>query len=584
MQIKGKLLGQVFLILTCIVIFISFSLADYHYASHTGSNEYPYTSWETAADSIQNAINAASPGDTVYVGAGDYDEVLTMIDTLALIGMGWDSTYIHTDSAHTDLLTCQYNDLIENIHFAHDNFICIYSRTYRSNTIGNCKFTSGDAGILSAWGVIVVENCIFDGCQDGINDALGGSDVYVHNCLFANILNQAIVVESRSSVVTDCIFRDFPNAASYGIYEYASTSNIVMHNLFYNMAGRGCQYCDEDFYFTNNVFYNFHVWNNSATAMEQISAGIDVSNNAFVKCDIAFFPLNIDTLEIKNVNLWQNRVDIFYYSDPPPIDTVGLVRADPMFYDAEAHDFHLQAFSPLIDSGNPEILDEDGTRSDIGVFGGPGGTSYEYLDLPPRTPDSLAYRFTGDTLVIFWKINTEADFYRYIVNRDTIPDFIPWVGNIIAEPETSYFLDINWEPERTYYYRIAASDNQGNLSPYSEELSVRTTAIFGIPISDIIATSIERSYPNPFNQSITIGFTVANLGPIPVEITIEIFDILGQKIKTLNKERYYPGRYLTRWDGTDDYGSEAASGVYFVRMQHWGSQLLAKPRKIVLVK
>jgi hypothetical protein len=71
--------------------------ADYHYASHSGSDEYPYTSWETAADSITPAMNAASPYDTIYIAAGDYQESVWADpeDTcLTFIGAGIDSTHV----------------------------------------------------------------------------------------------------------------------------------------------------------------------------------------------------------------------------------------------------------------------------------------------------------------------------------------------------------------------------------------------------------------------------------------------------------------------------------------------------------
>ncbi len=59
---------KLFLLSMTLLIMLCFSAdADYHYASHTGSNTYPYTSWETAADSITTAMNAASPYDTIYI-------------------------------------------------------------------------------------------------------------------------------------------------------------------------------------------------------------------------------------------------------------------------------------------------------------------------------------------------------------------------------------------------------------------------------------------------------------------------------------------------------------------------------------
>ena len=46
-------------------------------------------------------------------------------------------------------------------------------------------------------------------------------------------------------------------------------------------------------------------------------------------------------------------------------------------------------FSRLIDAGDPSILDKDGSRSDIGLYGGPFGESYKYIDLAPSPPLNL---------------------------------------------------------------------------------------------------------------------------------------------------------------------------------------------------
>jgi len=70
--------------------------ATVHYVSHEGSNTPPYLTWETAADSIMSAINISVFGDTIYVANGVYEEQVTMIPGLTLIGAGMDSCVIDT--------------------------------------------------------------------------------------------------------------------------------------------------------------------------------------------------------------------------------------------------------------------------------------------------------------------------------------------------------------------------------------------------------------------------------------------------------------------------------------------------------
>src|SRR3989337_1243404 len=86
------------LLFTFIFTLLSFfySEATIRYVSHEGSNTPPYTSWETAADSIMSAINISEFGDTIYVANGVYEEQVIMIPGLTLIGAGADSCTINT--------------------------------------------------------------------------------------------------------------------------------------------------------------------------------------------------------------------------------------------------------------------------------------------------------------------------------------------------------------------------------------------------------------------------------------------------------------------------------------------------------
>ena len=89
---------KVFLHLSFLIILLTaYSLplnATVRYVSKTGSSTPPYTTWETAADSIQKCINICVFGDTIYVANGVYQEQVVMIPGLSLIGSGTDSCIV----------------------------------------------------------------------------------------------------------------------------------------------------------------------------------------------------------------------------------------------------------------------------------------------------------------------------------------------------------------------------------------------------------------------------------------------------------------------------------------------------------
>jgi len=551
--------------------------ADYHYAGHEGTNQYPYTSWETAADSIQKAVDASSPHDTVYIGAGEWHETVAtgVYDSVAIIGMGMDSTFCFSDEYQEPVLTVDYNCSVEGTTFQHlDNWWCLRGRAYAGVSIKNCRFRDTQLGLDISGGITEISNCIFDNCELAIIvvisvDTILISNNYLHdiyslssaikiqNCDYATIENN-IIINNRP---------DYRNTAGIICGGQSTTRNNIIIN---GRVGIAC---------SPPLKYNNTIINQSAYGIITTIGGNTINNNSISDCDEAIHNWVESRPAVKYNNFWDNN-NVFF---TPPGDTIGNIYRNPMFVSGE--DVHLQAYSPLIDAGHPDWLDVDGSRSDIGAYGGPYGEIYEYPDLSPAVPDSLTGRFIADTVSITWRYNTEADFSHYQLHKDTISNFEPSIFNQIAESETSFYIDTDVDREHSYYYRLASIDNQDNLSDYSAELEVVPTGIWDQPGTTLPKiTAIQTNYPNPFNSSTTIIYSVANLGPIPAEIEINIYDITGRKIRTVVNERRDLGEHTIIWNGKDDNGADCSAGIYFAKISQWGLEVSGKPRKLVLIK
>ena len=71
------------------------------------------------------------------------------------------------------------------------------------------------------------------------------------------------------------------------------------------------------------------------------------------------------------------------------------------------------------------------------------------------------------------------------------------------------------------------------------------------------------NYPNPWNPETTIRFAVPDL----VDVHLEVFNALGQRVRTLVAEELPAGVYRVRWDGRDASGRSVSSGIYFYQLQ-----------------
>ena len=88
---------------------------------------------------------------------------------------------------------------------------------------------------------------------------------------------------------------------------------------------------------------------------------------------------------------------------------------------------------------------------------------------------------------------------------------------------------------------------------------------------------LEQNFPNPFNGSTSMRYQVPEAGPV----VLEVFDLGGQKIKTLVHGLQAAGLHQVSWNGRNQEGKLASSGVYLVRLQaNQGIQV----RKLMLMK
>jgi hypothetical protein len=136
-----------------------------------------------------------------------------------------------------------------------------------------------------------------------------------------------------------------------------------------------------------------------------------------------------------------------------------------------------------------------------------------------------------------------AGFGVYIIDFETerITEIGSSLSCTIALGEKKYSKDI----------RIVVG-TIGYLQDHSE----------GIPLVPL-QYSLEQNFPNPFNPETSIRYTISHSG----NVKIEVFNMLGQRVRSLVNTFQPIGEYIVRWDATDDRHTKVASGVYYYRIR-----------------
>ncbi len=146
-------------------------------------------------------------------------------------------------------------------------------------------------------------------------------------------------------------------------------------------------------------------------------------------------------------------------------------------------------------------------------------------------------------------------------------------GTVIVQLQTdTEYIDVNLQ-SGTWTYLIYAVYTTGDADPFPLGPFIGTNG----GNAPTYVTGLNGNHPNPFNPETEINFSLSS----PDKVTIDIYNIRGQKVKSLVNDKYDAGDHKAVWNGTDDANHKVGSGVYFYKMK---SGRYTATKKMILLK
>ena len=182
-----------------------------------------------------------------------------------------------------------------------------------------------------------------------------------------------------------------------------------------------------------------------------------------------------------------------------------------------------------------------------------------------------------DRVVINWTTASQTNNAGFRVLRSTDGETYEVVSELIAGAGTTdqlmdyMFEDTSLPAAEIVYYVLEQIDLDGTINR-SNPIEVLLGARFILPTE--FASAV---YPNPFNPRTTISYDL----PADADVSIVIYDAIGQEIRHLVSQHYTAGRYSVQWDAKDFMGRSVGSGVYIAKIKAGPNTAI---RKMLLLK
>jgi len=367
-------------------------------------------------NAFQAVIDNAQAGDTLLLKPGRYEatprpyreaicgncvDPLTEVNAtvgfhisgkpLVIIGEDQDSTVLVTNGGYGILFENSYGSYIGNLTVTHGirdpdgnatdaafvvknsrvtiENVRIVANTHRIDTV-----VVGIGGIFGREGaeLLIFNNIIRNNGWDGVALYRGATAVIADNVIEnGRGAGIGITWDATAIVYRNRISGYWKGIGAFGNSWVVVRNNAVFDNLGWGIIATGNSYMEV----MNNVIY--HNGNCGFAVWEETARGI-LENNIIVKngwkeewvCPGVGIWMNtaIEKFPIVHNNVWNNTAGN-YEGINDQTNLNGNISQDPLLEDDQS--FRLKPGSPCIDAGAPEIIDPDGTRSDMGGFGGP---------------------------------------------------------------------------------------------------------------------------------------------------------------------------------------------------------------------
>lgn len=167
-------------------------------------------------------------------------------------------------------------------------------------------------------------------------------------------------------------------------------------------------------------------------------------------------------------------------------------------------------------------------------------------------------------VVLAWAVPSQSNNLGWEVFRSVDNESFDRVGDMVTgdgtlnELRTYEFLDQELPTADFVYYYLRQVDFDGSAAR-SQTIEVTLASVQVLPT----VMSLAQNFPNPFNPETTIRFDIAT----EASVSVRIFDITGQLIRTLVSDSRAAGSYTELWDGRTDAGVRVGSGVYFYELK-----------------
>ncbi len=556
---------------------------------------------ERPFSSIQKALIAAESGDTIFVAAGEYEEKLHLKSGVAIQGEGALLTKIEGSALAADTLA-------------------VGVRVKNVKIVGLGFLPQGElsSGIQLQNSQVVFDRCLFEG-ESSI------FEIYDSAIEMGRSLIRELSLAS-AAVFTNSVLNVHDSQIQGGL-NLAGGEAVVKRNRFFSSDNRdllslrnvtSCDICNNIFYGDGNsgataLRISGHsigkFVNNTITELQQgvvfqnIQSQWRIENNIFVHIkNSPVVASDAGFISAEYSDFWGNG------GNPQNVElNVGVIDSNPYFRSVPENDFRLSDNSPCIDSGNPNpaFNDPDGSKNDMGAFGGPEAMDPRDAAAKFSLPDSLNAKPGQAIEIPIFLENSEQRVASIAFSiRQNFGQSIP--VSVEPVPKLSGFAT-SFDYSQPGLMKIVFSDPRGETVSPGEIAKIRVSIpkkqnlpssllrmnlkkvvvendvggllvtensrICGVnifvtgvnsPKNEMpLAFSLRQNYPNPFNPTTEIEFGIPRT--VPVEMVV--FDALGRKIRTLAHRTYTAGTHRVEWNGRDVFGNPVSSGVYFYRMK-----------------